>query len=951
MLNDNLNCTEHNYTEYNFEKIVDNDFPVFELYKDLSECEITVGLISDIAEMHNKCLLINYGYKYNGYIGKKCVMCHSNLLQTNLNVRKQFWVYNSNVTHLNCKLPKCKNIKNNLCLNWDPDLDIDKNDILIINIETDIDNNIFQEFILDNNLNLPNYIIYDKQIETEHKCFYVDTIKKYLYVSNKNYDLFYKNFYYYIKDNKLNYNNLIHLVMIVKNAGDNFKNVLLENYNVFDRYTILDTGSTDNTVQIIKEVLKDKKGNVYEEPFINFRESRNRSLDLAGNNCKFNLILDDTYIIRGNLRDFLSKYRSDQFSTSYSLFIKSDDVVYASNRIVKSEFNLRYIYKIHEVITDKNNINVMIPIEYAYIEDKIDKYMEERTYNRKQLDIKLLNEMIEEDPENPRHYYYLAQTYKLLNDFNKTEENYLKRIYHKNQGFKSELVDSCFELARVYNFNLNKDWDICMKYYMMAYELDNGRDESFYFIGIHYFLENNIKLAHEYFKKSFEIGFNVQKQYSLKPTLSFKFLPYYLVQTCYINWVNEPKTICENSKQHYELNLGIEVLNRYFLNNKSTDEFYNPMIDWLNIYNKLLLLSDYNQEIVINKRITIFIADGGFSKWNGNSIYTGIGGSESHIIEIARNWKRITNDEVIVFCNTDYEMIEGVKYIPLNELYNFIRTYSIEICFISRYSEYIPVAIHSYIKNIYIFVHDLTLTGNIIPLSPKIKKIFCLTNWHKNYFINTNPKLEKYVDVLGHGIDKVIPYRKKQKYKFIYSSFANRGLYPLLLMWDDILKIYPTAELHIYCDLNNEWLLKNHKEVVINIKLLLDKLKNVYNHGWVSKNILYESWASADIWLYPCTFMETYCVTALEAALSKTLVITNNLAGLSETVGDRGIIVEGDPMTLEWRNKVLEILRKETVQDRIDKVHKLIELNSNYVFNMSWDNIVKKLIILINNFN
>lgn len=878
--------------EKTFEKTIDKDFPKFELYKDLSECEIIVGLISDIAEMSTSISFLNYGYKFDGYIGKNC-----------------------------------RNIQNIHRLNFDADLDIDLNDTLIINIETDIEIDLFKKLLLDN-----NYIIYDKRIESDHYCFYIDTIKKYLYVSNKNYDLFYKNFRYYINNDILNYNNLIHLVMIVKNAGDNFRNILLENYNVFDRYTILDTGSTDNTVQIIKDVLKDKKGNVYEEPFINFRESRNRSLELAGYNCKFNLILDDTYIIKGNLRDFLTKYRSDQFSTSYSLFIKSDDVIYASNRIIKSESNLRYIYKIHEVISDQNNINVMIPLEFSYIEDPVDKYMEERTFNRKYLDIKLLNEMIEEDPDNPRHFYYLAQTYKLLGEFNKTEEYYLKRIYHKNEGFKSELIDSCFELARLYNFQLNKSWDECMKYYMMAYKLDNGRDESLYFIGIHYFLENNFILAHEYFKKAFEIGFNVQKQYSLKPTLSFKFLPYYLVQTCY-----------HNINININIELGLNALNIYFKNNNSNDEFYKLMIDWLNIFNKFSLLPKYQKSITIDKRLIIFIADGGFNTWDGNSIYSGIGGSESHIIEIARNWKRITNDEVIVFCNTSSNnIIEGVNYIPLNELYNFIRTYYIDICFISRYSEYIPIAIHSYIENIYVFVHDLTLTGNIIPLSPKIKKIFCLTNWHKNYFIKTIPVLEKYVEVLGHGIDKLIPYAHKQKYKFIYSSFANRGLYPLLLMWDDILKIYPTAELHIYCDLDNKWLLENYQELVINIKILLNKLKNVYNYGWVSKQILYESWATADIWLYPCTFMETYCVTALEAALSKTLVITNNLGGLSETVGERGIIIEGDPMTIEWRNKVLEVLRMDYVH-RFDKV----ESNYNYVFNMSWDNIVKKLIKII----
>ena len=70
--------------------------------------------------------------------------------------------------------------------------------------------------------------------------------------------------------------------MIVKNAGDSFENILNQNLNIIDRWTILDTGSTDNTIDIIKKVLVGKKkGELFEEPFINFRDSRNRCLDLA----------------------------------------------------------------------------------------------------------------------------------------------------------------------------------------------------------------------------------------------------------------------------------------------------------------------------------------------------------------------------------------------------------------------------------------------------------------------------------------------------------------------------------------------------------------------------------------------------------------------------------------------------------------------------------------------
>ena len=83
-------------------------------------------------------------------------------------------------------------------------------------------------------------------------------------VKNKCHGKFLEEFDYYIltvfDENKnpsyfLNYDNLIHLSMIVKDAGDNFENVLIKNFPFFDRWTILDTGSTDNTIDIIKKVM------------------------------------------------------------------------------------------------------------------------------------------------------------------------------------------------------------------------------------------------------------------------------------------------------------------------------------------------------------------------------------------------------------------------------------------------------------------------------------------------------------------------------------------------------------------------------------------------------------------------------------------------------------------------------------------------------------------------
>jgi len=239
----------------------------------------------------------------------------------------------------------------------------------------------------------------------------------FIYTNEKNYNIFMKHFWYYFNDSNFNYDNLVCLTMIVKNAGPLLEKVLLDNIDHFDRWCILDTGSTDGTQDLVKRVLINKKGKLFEEPFVNFKISRNRCLELAGYTCKFILMLDDTYSLQGNLRSFLNEIRGDQFSDSFSLLIQSEDSEYYSNRIIKSKTNLRYKYTVHEVITEIDNINVTIPKENAWIFDNRSEYMERRTMDRKKYDLQLLFEELKSNPNDPRSLYYIAQTYGCIEDW------------------------------------------------------------------------------------------------------------------------------------------------------------------------------------------------------------------------------------------------------------------------------------------------------------------------------------------------------------------------------------------------------------------------------------------------------------------------------------------------------------------------------------------------------
>ena len=926
---------EYKVNDTEFVKIPHDRFSNLVIRDDVGKFERLISLINEL-----NCLkienLVMYNTTHGGFIPIKCSQNYENV-----------FAIDTTKYHIDNIMTNIDNFKiNNITLKkYLGNIEnINKKSVFIVS-ESDccLDMNFIQEnkpLLLTCKNDYLIHSIYKKTLNLTNTNLV-------LYVPDHLLPIFSSEFCYFINENgDLDYDNLNHLSIMVKNGGPQFEQMLIDNLPFFDRWTILDTGSTDETISTINRVLVgNKKGQLFQESFINFRDSRNRCLELTGSSCKFITMLDDTYVIQGNLRGFLNEVRGDQLSSSFTMYIHSDDTIYGSNRIIRSNTGLRYIHKIHEVITDKNNVNIVIPKEITNIDDRRFDYMEKRTHNRKQLDLKLLYEEVEENPHDPRAYYYLAQTYNLLEDYEKAFYYFTKRTEFTNSGFVQERVDALFESARIANFKLNKPWSECEELYNKCYKADESRPESLYFIGIHYYLENNFNKAFGYFKKAFEIGFPVHCQYSLKPTLSYHFLPKFLSKICYV-------------LEDYVLG---ETAAKLFLdNNKQDADDYAEIISWHNIFSKLNQYKGPKVPKIPIKPLFVFCADGGFNEWSGKNILTtGVGGSETYIIEMARWIQKTGNFQTIVFCNCgEEELFEGTIYKPLSQYYEFVNTNYIHSCVVSRFSEYLPVSFKGFTESVYLVVHDLTPSGIVIPIDKKLKNVFCLTEWHMSHLSSIFPSLANIMVPFYYGIDstftKVDPNgvvgTNKIPNKFIYSSFPNRGLLHLLQMWPTIIEKFPTSTLHIYSDVDNKWSNQVEGEKMQQIRDLLVSYKKTNNnlgisyHGWVGKQELADAWKTADIWFYPCTFMETFCLTALEAASSKTFVVTNDLAALQNTVGNRGCIIKGDPTTIEWQEEALRQLFFYMNTNNKKEKQQFIDTNFKWANSLSWESQSNKLL-------
>lgn len=705
----------------------------------------------------------------------------------------------------------------------------------------------------------------------------------------------------------LTYDNLVNLCIMVKNGGPLFETMLRDNLAYIDRWTVLDTGSTDGTQDRVRAILGgNKRGQLYEEPFINFRESRNRCLELAGTVCKYNIMLDDTYVIRGDVRSFLEEVRGDEFASSFSMYVSSDDVEYTSNRITRAELGLRYKFKIHEVIQKEDNVNVVVPRAVAYIDDMRAPYMEERTNNRKQLDLQWLHESVEEEPEEPRHLYYLAQTYNILKDYENAAKYFRLRTFSPHDGFLQEQADACFELARVMQFQLKKPWHEVEPLYLKVLELEPRRCDAMYFLGIYHIYDGreDEDKAYAWFERAFPIGYPVDTQYSLKPTLVYYYLPSFLAPLCY------PRA---------NFALGFAACQRFMdaltmpaVKAIAEAHVVEQMASWHAIFGRLVKLP---QPLPPFRPLVhlLFIVDGNWSSWSGADIETkGLGGSETWAVEMAATLAQWLppGGKCVVMCKCEEASeYRGVLFVPLRECEVFLARHHVKVCVVSRFSEYVPVAAKSGASEVHLVLHDTAPVGNVIPNDAALRTVFCLTPWHHALFTRQYALLAPKTKSLGYGIDSASRYRplQKRRHAFVFSSFPNRGLKELLQMWPRVRAVLPDATLQVFCNLQHEYVRRVSAEYMAAVDALLSAVQGVSVRGWVSKPELARAYGEAEYWLYPCVFEETFCLTALEAVACGAIGIAPPLAALQHMPL---CFVDGDPRTDDWATAALAAITR-----------------------------------------
>jgi len=214
------------------------------------------------------------------------------------------------------------------------------------------------------------------------------------------------------------------LNMIVKNESKIICRLLASVLPIIDTFCICDTGSTDNTCEIIVDFFKshDVAGKIIKEPFKNFEHNRNVSLAACIGMSDYVLFMDADMTL--DIRDFNKSMLTA--SDSFNILQGSDQFYYQNMRIVKNNGLYKYVGVTHEYIdTPSNNRKINIDKRQLFINDYGDGGSKSDKYER---DVMLLTNGLIDEPTNVRYYFYLANSYYDLGKNEEAIQIYKKRI-------------------------------------------------------------------------------------------------------------------------------------------------------------------------------------------------------------------------------------------------------------------------------------------------------------------------------------------------------------------------------------------------------------------------------------------------------------------------------------------------------------------------------------------
>lgn len=246
------------------------------------------------------------------------------------------------------------------------------------------------------------------------------------------------------------------------------------------RIVVLDTGSTDDTIAKVRAFFKKNskiESYLFEQPFINFAASRNYAIECAercfDDNC-FLFMPDAEWYMQNvkGLKKFCYDHAKD-LNSSYLVKIRSEktNFNFYVQRLFKAHKGIRFKGVVHETIHPGATVKVPDDIYISWSPSETGNQKSKQRWLR---DKDLLLKEIENNPNDTRSTFYLAQTCEGLADLDSAVFYYKKRC-EMAIDTNEETFIAHYRLGLLYT--KLEQWNNAVAYFLKAYNMRPHRAE------------------------------------------------------------------------------------------------------------------------------------------------------------------------------------------------------------------------------------------------------------------------------------------------------------------------------------------------------------------------------------------------------------------------------------------------------------------------------------------
>ena len=346
----------------------------------------------------------------------------------------------------------------------------------------------------------------------------------------------------------------------------------------------------------------------------------------------------------------------------------------------------------------------------------------------------------------------------------------------------------------------------------------------------------------------------------------------------------------------------------------------------------------YSRPKVWSRKSVVIYCGSSWEDWTPANVLSGIGGSEEAVIYLSKELVKL-GWEVTVFnqCGENPGVYDGVIYRNTWE-FNPRDVFHIVISWRRDIFKNNDIKC----RKALVWLHDIIREGEFKKAKYYLDKVIVLSQFHKSLLPKELPNRCSYVSSNGINIDDYKPtLLPRNPRRMIYTSSYDRGIEHLLMMWQDIKKEVPDAELHLFYGWKTyDEMMKAGKRSPRYRQIMSDLMRqeDVFEHGRIGHKQLIKEFQRSGVWVYPSHFEEISCISAMKAQACGCVPVCTDYAALNETVLG-GVKVSGKCGNEETDNKfkteLIKVLKDTDYQEKLRS-----ELPGKDVF--SWARVAKK---------